>query len=232
MIHSETITNIAAALARAAGEMPAVPKDSTNPHFKSKFASLDGIIERTKPVLARHDLAIVQGTAGESAPGTVTVEMMLLHKSGEYLLSNVVMPLAKNDPQGVGSAITYGRRYLVAAMLSLAADEDDDGNGSSHKPETVKAAEKKGSAPLAALNNPNIMPTGDYQGKQLREVPTAELKALAEYCRGKDAKKYADRIKALDAELATRIKTDDERVAAMHGAVAKDDKQMEALMSG
>ena len=201
MRHSETITAIAAAVARASATMPAVPKDSTNPHFRSKFASLDGIIERTKPVLAANDLAIVQGTADESAPGTVTVEMMLLHKSGEWLMSQVTMPLAKNDPQGVGSAITYGRRYLVAAMLSLAADEDDDGNQSSHKPEAVKAAAK----PLKALDDPGIMPTGDYQGKALGEVPTAELKALVKYCReSKNASKFAARIIALDDEINRR----------------------------
>lgn len=203
MHHSETIANLAAALVKAQGEMPAVPKDSTNPHFKSKFASLDGIIERTKPVLAKHGLAIVQGAAGEAAPGTVGVEMMLLHSSGEYLMSHVVMPLAKNDPQGVGSAITYGRRYLVAAMLSLAADEDDDGNASSHKPEAVKAAATTGTK-LKALDDPQVMPTGDYQGKAIAEVPTAELKALLKFCTDKNATKFAARIAALDAEVNRR----------------------------
>lgn len=206
MLHSETIANLAAALCKAQGEMPAVPKDSTNPHFKSKFASLDGIIDRTKPVLARHGLAIVQGAAGEAAPGTVGVEMMLLHSSGEYLLSSVTMPLAKNDPQGVGSAITYGRRYLVAAMLSLAADEDDDGNSSSHKPEAVKAA-ATAKTTLKALDDPGIMPTGSYQGQEIGAVPTAELKALLDFCRSKNAAKYAARIIALDTEINRRADT-------------------------
>jgi hypothetical protein len=200
MMHSETIGNISAALAAAQAFMPAVPKDSTNPHFKSKFASLDGIVERTKPVLAKHDLAIVQGTS-ESAPGTVCVTTMLVHKSGEYLLTSVTVPLVKNDPQGVGSAITYGRRYGFAAILSLAADEDDDGNSSSHKPEAVKAATK----PLKALDDPGVMPTGDYVGKPLGEVPTAELKALVKYCRdSKNATKYSARIIALDDEINRR----------------------------
>lgn len=230
MLHSETIALLAAALTKAQGEMPAVPKDSTNPHFKSKFASLDGIVERTKPVLAKHGLAIVQGTSGESAPGSVTVEMMLLHSSGEYLLSNVVMPLAKNDPQGVGSAITYGRRYLIAAMLSLAADEDDDGNASSHKPEAVKAAASKPQpVKLAALDDPNVMPTGDYQGKQLGEVPSKELEALHTFCVSKNnPTRYAARIAALDAELKKRA-TPDEVVRRMHEA---EDKHQAGLKLG
>lgn len=219
MLHSETIANIAAAICAAQGVMPAVPKDSTNPHFKSKFASLDGIIERTKPVLAKHDLAIVQGAAGESAPGTVTVEMLLLHKSGEWIMSQVVMPLAKNDPQGVGSAITYGRRYLVAAMLSLAADEDDDGNASSHRPEAVKAAAKP--TALKALDDPAVMPTGDYQGQPIGAVPTAELQALAKYCRDKNPGKFAARIIALDTEINRRAdtaRTNGDLVPALAGA--------------
>lgn len=229
MLHSETIANLAAALCAAQGEMPAVPKDSTNPHFKSKFASLDGIIERTKPVLAKHGLAIVQGAAGEAAPGTVGVEMMLLHSSGEYLMSNVTMPLAKNDPQGVGSAITYGRRYLVAAMLSLAADDDDDGNSSSHKPAAVQAAAKPGAPKLASLDDPNVMPTGDFAGKPLGEVPTKELQALVAWCEKKDSKKFAARITALDLELSKRVKTDDQRVAGMVEAVAEDHRQLDLV---
>jgi hypothetical protein len=202
MMHSETIGNISAALAAAQAFMPAVPKDSTNPHFKSKFASLDGIVERTKPVLAKHDLAIVQGTS-ESAPGTVCVTTMLVHKSGEYLLTSVTVPLVKNDPQGVGSAITYGRRYGFAAILSLAADEDDDGNSSSHKPEAVKAATK--AAPLKSLDDTNVMPTGPYAGKELIEVPTAELQALAKYLREhKNATKYSARLIALETEINRR----------------------------
>lgn len=219
MLHSETIASLAAALTKAQGEMPAVPKNSTNPHFKSKFASLDGIIERTKPVLAKHGLAIVQGASGEAAPGTVGVEMMLLHASGEWLMSQVTVPLAKNDPQGVGSAITYGRRYLVAAMLSLASDEDDDGNSSSHKPEAVKAA-TSGGTKLKALDDPGIMPTGDYQGQPIGAVPTAELRALAKYCREhRQAPKFAARIAALDAEIARRGDVARES-GAMHPALA------------
>lgn len=138
MKHSESIAKLAAALVAAQAELRAVGMDAVNPHFKARYASLDNIIETIRPTLARHSLAVVQGaTLPESnAEGKVTgftVETMLIHQSGEWLLSGVIMPIAKADPQGAGAAITYGRRYGISALLSLATDEDDDGNRASQQ---------------------------------------------------------------------------------------------------
>lgn len=138
MKQSESLAALAPALAAAQAELKAVAKDRTNPHFKNKYATLDAIMDGIRPVLAKHGLSIVQGMAHPDADvnGVVksfVLETMLLHKSGEYLANAAVMPVAKNDPQGVGSAITYGRRYGVSALLAIATDEDDDGNHGSDR---------------------------------------------------------------------------------------------------
>jgi hypothetical protein len=137
---SETgIANLAAALAKAQGEIKSIAKDRTNPHFKNRYATLDAILETVRPTLAKHGLALVQGATAPSydEAGRVTaivVETMLVHASGEHLTNGCVIPIAKLDPQAAGGAMTYGRRYGVSALLALATDEDDDGNVASPRP--------------------------------------------------------------------------------------------------
>jgi hypothetical protein len=128
---SETVAAVGKALAAAQAEIKTVAKDRTNPHFKNRYATLDAIMEAVRPVLAKHGLSIVQGcTIPSEVDGRLTgfaVETMVLHASGEYLSNMVYMPLAKQSAQDAGSALTYGRRYGVSALLSLATDDDDDG---------------------------------------------------------------------------------------------------------
>lgn len=152
---SESLANLGIALAKAQGELKAVHKDSTNPHFRNTYASLDTILEAVRPTLAKHGLSLVQGATAPHADenGVVrsfVVETMLLHASGEYIINAAVMPLAKADPQGSGGAMTYGRRYGVSALLALATDEDDDGNGASARP----AAPARAAAPAPAQPRP------------------------------------------------------------------------------
>lgn len=131
MKQSETITTIAPAIVKAAAELGPVTKDATNPAFRNKYATLDAIMEQVRPVLARHGLAVMQGvTQPETVDGRVVglaVETRLLHTSGEWIASIVTLPVEKATAQGTGSAISYGRRYGLSAMLGLTA-EDDDGN--------------------------------------------------------------------------------------------------------
>lgn len=142
---SESLANLGIALAKAQSELKAIHKDSTNPHFKNTYASLDTILESVRPVLAKHGLSLVQGATAPHADDnglvrSFVVETMLLHSSGEYIINAAVMPLAKADPQGAGGAMTYGRRYGVAALLALATEEDDDGNVASARPAAPAAA--------------------------------------------------------------------------------------------
>ena len=82
--------------------------------------------------MAKNGLSVIQGNS-IGANNTVIVETILAHESGQWIQSELCMPLAKNDPQGVGSAITYGRRYGLAAIVGIVADDDDDGNAASAK---------------------------------------------------------------------------------------------------
>lgn len=131
---SETISKLAIALVKAQSEITSVSKDGANPHFKSKYATLDNIIDETRPVLAKHGLAILQMPGGDGE--NVIMRTMLMHESGEWLETEpLVMRPVKNDPQGMGSCITYARRYSYSSLLSISTDEDDDGNGASHAPQ-------------------------------------------------------------------------------------------------
>lgn len=118
---SESITNIAVALHKFHGLMGKVGKDATNPHFKNKYASLSNIIEATTPHLNAVGLSIIQ------LPCESGLETMLLHTSGEYISSVSLTPCKDaSNPQALGSALTYARRYALGAVLSLNIDEDDD----------------------------------------------------------------------------------------------------------
>lgn len=118
---------LAKALVAAQSEFSAVAKTGTNPHFKSKFAPLNEVVQTTSPVLARHKLAVTQ-FIGATADGRDTLVTILVHESGQSIGSTMLLHLPKNDPQGQGSAVTYARRYAYMAALGLVADEDDDAN--------------------------------------------------------------------------------------------------------
>ena len=122
---SETISNIAAALVKAQANIHGAVKDSTNPHFKSKYADLSSVMEAVKQPLLEQGIAIVQATEPSEA-NEVRLSTMLLHQSGEFIADTITVPLNKNDAQGYGSAMTYARRYGLQAMTGC-CPEDDDG---------------------------------------------------------------------------------------------------------
>lgn len=126
---SESIQSLAAALALAQAEFPAVPFNATNPFLKNKYADLGAVIETARPVLAKNGLAFTQMVNSEADYLGVTT--VLMHASGEFIASNVLLPLGeergKSLAQVAGSVVTYLRRYALASMLGLYADEDSDG---------------------------------------------------------------------------------------------------------
>lgn len=131
MQKSETIGELAKALCKVqAGLKPAL-KDSQNPYFKSLYADLNSVWDACRELLTSNGLAVAQMNL--PTENGVIVETMLMHESGEWVSGELFLPLAKHDPQGVGSAVTYGRRYGLAAMVGIVADVDDDGNHASGK---------------------------------------------------------------------------------------------------
>mgnify|MGYP001249934350 CR=1 FL=1 len=128
------------AMAAAQAEMGNATKSCDNPFFKSKYADLAEVLDTVKAALNKHGIAVVQ-LPGMSGQGWAEVTTMLTHSSGQYLGSTLRIPVSKNDPQGAGSAITYARRYALAAICGI-AQEDDDGNTASGKRQAPQDSER------------------------------------------------------------------------------------------
>ena len=129
MTTSETIGAIAPALIKAQSQMQGITKEGKNPAFKSKYVTLDSILDTLRPILTTNGLMLTQGSQEPQAMQAVTVESRIIHTSGEWIATTVTIPVTKPDAHGLGSALTYGRRYSVSALLAISADEDDDANG-------------------------------------------------------------------------------------------------------
>lgn len=132
MEKTASITNLAKALMTFHLKVSKIEKDAKNPFFNSKYASLSNIQEAIYTPLAESGLVYSQSPSGLNGLTTILIHA----ESGEYFMDTYTMPVSKqNDPQAVGSSITYAKRYALVAILGLNIDEDDDGNAAS-KPDT------------------------------------------------------------------------------------------------
>jgi hypothetical protein len=136
---SEQIDLISAAIVACQAECGHANFDSKNPHFKSKYASLAEVIDTAKPVLAKHQLAVLQLPGYRQDIGPVLCTR-ILHASGQWIEEEMILNPIKNDPQGIGSALTYMRRYSIPGVTLMASEEDDDGNAAcvNHNIDTLK----------------------------------------------------------------------------------------------
>jgi len=121
---SDSIGNLALALAKAQGEMGAAAKDASNPHFRSKYADLSSIMDACREPLSKHGLAVTQ-LPGRGDDGSVQLTTILMHESGEHLGSTISSRPAQENPQAVGSILTYLRRYALASVCGVVSDDDD-----------------------------------------------------------------------------------------------------------
>ena len=126
MTKSDNINELATALAKAQGAIQGAIKDSTNPFFKSNYADLASVWGSCRKALSENGLSVVQTTDSDNLE-IVVVHTMLLHSSGQYITGSLSMKPVKMDPQGIGSAISYARRYALAAIAGI-YQEDDDAN--------------------------------------------------------------------------------------------------------
>ena len=153
--HSEQIGELAAALAAAQGMMTAASKDATNPHFKSRYATLASVVDAIRAPLSLNKLSVSQVLESAENGVGVAVRTLLLHTSGQWIASRYVMPITdKLTPQAMGSAITYARRYALSAIVGIAPDDDDDGNAAS-----VTPARQEQQKPKPAPPQPPAKPT-------------------------------------------------------------------------
>ena len=128
------------ALVKAQKEMGAVIKNTPNPHLKSKYADLGAVLDACQTALHGNGFAIIQ-PSGKDEHGAF-VDTVLAHESGEKLSSRVYLVVGKQDMQGVGSAITYARRYGLLGMTGLAPEDDDGEATKAPKPAPRQSAEE------------------------------------------------------------------------------------------
>lgn len=163
MNKSESINELATALSKAQAEIRGAVEDSTNPHFRSKYASLQSYIDASKSALAKHGLSITQLLTDSGCElNMVTLETVMMHSSGQWISSQFSVPIgSKMDAQAYGSACTYARRYSYAAIVGI-APIDDDGN--------------MASASMAASQ---MTPNPATEDKQPRKLPASIVKFIA-----------------------------------------------------
>lgn len=194
MNKSSSIVKLASALAKAQAEMPVVKMNATNPFLKNKYADLGAVIETSRPILAKHGLAITQQPV--SSDGKIGVTSLLSHESGEWLEDTIFIETTDSkglsSAQNAGVVISYLRRYSWSAILGLYADEDNDGQASTkeapkskakpdHRAELVKryqelsdeaAALKLTNIPVltAEMDEAQITATGIELSKRIKEA--------------------------------------------------------------
>jgi hypothetical protein len=158
---------LAKAMAKAQGDLGPVLKDKTNPAFKSKYADLGAVLEAILPALNRAGLSLIQSPSYDGS--LVGVTSVLLHESGEWMEATLHMKPVKMDPQGIGSCITYARRYAALAIAG-AAPEDDDGNAASAAPDRGQRVVKVDVGPVDMPNGMTNRDAKDLHGKLARGI--------------------------------------------------------------
>ncbi len=141
MMQSENMNELFEALSKAQSEMTGAKKGSENPFFKSKYADLHAILEAVRESLAKHSLCVIQ-TVNIQQEGSAAVITTLGHKSGQWIQGSCPIINTKGDAQGMGSAITYARRYSLAAICGI-AQMDDDGNDAVKSAPVIKIPQKE-----------------------------------------------------------------------------------------
>jgi hypothetical protein len=211
-----TASTAIADLIAAQGACDPVLKDATNPHFRSKYASLSSCVDACKEAFHKHNFALLQSNGHDEYGQYVKTE--LLHTTGASWGSVVYLVLSKQDMQGLGSAITYARRYGLLGMVGL-APEDDDGNAASApaKPQPKPAPQAPQSSTQApqAHNAPPIMDLDQWQ------VWVVDQKRKIDYCSekyhltkwAKDTKKMREELAEFDRETMAALK---DHYAAKH----------------
>ncbi len=159
---SPTLTSFAPAFHKAQQEMENAKKDSKNPHFKSDYANLNSVQDAVLPALSANGLTVIQGPGGGAGMGQVVTR--ILHVSGEWIQCIATSPLTKQDPQALGSCITYLRRYSLAGMCGI-TQTDDDGESTIREVKPKAAAKEIYDLPTTVAN--------------IGTAPEAEAKAIA-----------------------------------------------------
>ena len=187
MKHSEFINDLATALVEAQGELEDAAKDATNPHFRNEYATLSSVLKEIRPVFKKHGLAMTQVPWANKDSGLV-LTTMIMHKSGQWISGDLELLMGKQDMQGMGSSLSYGRRYAASAM-ALISQQDDDGNEAS-----AQAPKKQEAKPTAASK------------ASQNQSPVTSSKKLQEPAKTPEIDNHAPIGMARSVDLKTKIK--------------------------
>lgn len=200
---SEKIDTLVASLVVAQKAMETIRKDKKNPAFKSSYADLATVLEAVAPALGEAGIALLQPIA-TGPDGSAQVTTMLVHSSGQFIRSTVSIKPVKTDPQGFGSAVTYGRRYGLLAMLGVAPDDDDDGNRASGRDDVPPPRQTP--APKAdKVNSTALAYVSEWQTYLSNEESEAEIRAT--WAREKPQRASVGLTDAQVAEMMAAMKT-------------------------
>ena len=200
-LQSTEIDQFAQAMCKAQGEISAARKDSKNPFFKSNYADLGSVTEAIRETAVKNDLAYTQTNIPDDSG--IVVVTTIMHKSGQWVRGFLRLPAVKQDPQQYGSAITYGRRYALAAGFGV-VQEDDDGNAASkqppkqHTPKTENGSEEH-----------KAIYAGYYsqiqKAKTVSEVHTIQIKAESDKTWNKWPENWQNNIAGIAKEIENKL---------------------------
>lgn len=177
MNKSEDIRNLAKALVEFQAEVKNPANTAINPHFKSKYAPLNEILNEVRPKLAKHGLSVLQSPSGDGEK--IVIKTLLMHTSGEWI-EGCPLTLRADRPtaQGAGSAITYGRRYALSAILGISSEDDDDGNNA--EPKTEQKNTQKQELPKAPQQpqKPEYQPPPQQTADPISEPQRKKIYAM------------------------------------------------------
>lgn len=188
MNKSESIGKISLALSKAQAEMPVVKMNAQNPFLKNKYADLGAVIETSRPVLAKHELAVTQFPVCDG--DKIGVTTCLTHSSGEWIEDTIFINSTDSKglsvAQSAGVVISYLRRYAWAAVLGMYADEDTDGHGNSEPTKSVKSPQSSDKGKVDQHKPNEVITDADWEGfERVRGQALSMNVKLPEYDRSK-----------------------------------------------
>lgn len=168
---SENITELSKALLNVQRNLHPAIKDATNPFCKNRYATLNSVMDSCRDALLDNGVLLTQYPVPVEGDNLGLVTKLVHAESGQYQGSLAVIPLAKTDPQGMGSAFTYGRRYALSSMLGIICEEDDDGNAASYSKADIRSAANRQSNAKSKTPAQSVIPLS----QMLSELGIAEL---------------------------------------------------------
>ena len=188
MNKSESINELSSALSKTQSEICGATKDSTNPFFNSKFATLQSVWDACRGPLTKNGLAVIQTT--NHSDGKTTLVTTLAHSSGQWVEGYYPITPVKTDPQSLGSAMSYARRYSLMAIIGIPQVDDDaeKAMGRSKEPQKEvlvtdgnKISTNTSVFRVAKNSDVYTIPFGKFKGKRLEDISPDELGGYLDY---------------------------------------------------